>query len=129
MKNKMSFKEKMKESKASWKALLKLYKRVKIPWFTVLCVLLFSFAVKELESQLVPYTTKIMTGAIDTHGFLGGFVVLTILYGIIEAVQGGVNELGNALTTRNIRRTVWRKLIHLPMSVYDKEDLKALFQE
>ncbi len=125
MKNKMSFKEKMRESKASWKALLKLYKKVKIPWFTVLCVLLFSFAVKEIESQLVPYTTKIMTGAIDTHGFLGGFVVLTILYGIIEAVQGGVNELGNVLTTRNIRRTVWKKLIHLPMSVYDKEDSQS----
>lgn len=115
----------MKENVDSWKALLKLYSKVKIPWFTVLCVLLFSFALKEAESQLVPYTTKIMTGAIDAYGFLGGLVVLTILVGILEAVQGGVNELGNAITTRNVRRTVWKKLINLPMSVYDKEDSQS----
>lgn len=122
MKNKKSFKEKIRENFESWKALLNLYKRVKIPWLAVICVLLLSFAVKEAESQLVPYTTKIMTGAIDTHGFLGGFVVLTILTGILDAVQGSVNELGNVLTTRNIRKTVWRKLINLPMSFYDNED-------
>lgn len=122
MKNKKTLKEKLHESKASWSALLKLYKRVKIPWFTVLGVLLLSFALKEVESQLVPYTTKIMTGAIDTQGFLGGFIVLTVFVGVIEAFQGGINELGNAITTRNVRKTVWRKLINLPMSVYDKED-------
>lgn len=122
MKNKESLKLKMKENKASWAALLKLYKRVKIPWFSVVCVLLLSLAMKEAESRLVPYTTKIMTGAIDMHGFLGGFIVLTIFVGVIEALQGGVNELGAAITTRNVRKTVWRKLINLPMSVYDKED-------
>lgn len=94
----------------------------KLPWFVVLCVLLAALAVKEAESQLAPYTTKIMTGAIDTHGFLGGFVAFTVMYGILEAVQGGINELGNAITTRNVRKTVWRKLIHLHMSVYERED-------
>lgn len=122
MNNKESLKLKTKENKASWAALLKLYKRVKIPWFSVVCVLLLSLAMKEAESRLVPYTTKIMTGAIDMHGFLGGFIVLTIFVGVIEALQGGVNELGAAITTRNVRKTVWRKLINLPMSVYDKED-------
>ncbi len=122
MKNKFSFKSKIKESVSSYKALIGLYRKVKIPWIIILFVLLFMFAVKELEAQLVPYTTKIMTGAIDSHGFLGGFVVMTIVYGMVEAVQGSIVELGNAITTRNVRRTVWRKLIYLPMSVFDKED-------
>lgn len=122
MKNKFSFKSKIKESISSYKALIGLYRKVKIPWIIILFVLLFMFAVKELEAQLVPYTTKIMTGAIDSHGFLGGFVVMTIVYGMVEAVQGSIGELGNAITTRNVRRTVWRKLIYLPMSVFDKED-------
>lgn len=118
-------KHKRKENRASWKAMLKLYRRVKIPWLVILCVLLLALAVKEAESRLVPYTTKIMTGAIDTHGFLGGFLAFTVIYGILEAVQGGANELGNAITTRNIRKTVWRKLIHLPMSVYEKENSQS----
>lgn len=117
-----SFKVKMKESKESWKALLGLYKRVKIPWIVVVLIFALSIALKEAESQLVPYMTKIQTGVIDTQGFLVGFVVITIMVGLIEAFQGSVNELGGAITTRNVRKTVWRKLIHLPMSVYDKED-------
>lgn len=122
MKNKVNFKSKIKETLSSYKALIGLYRKVKIPWIIILFVLLLMFAVKELEAQLVPYTTKIMTGAINSNGFLGGFVVMTIVYGLVEAVQGGIGELGNAITTRNVRRTVWQKLIFLPMSVFDKED-------
>ena len=121
-KNKAPLKVRMKESRDSWRALLKLYRKVKIPWVTVILTLVFSFALKEAESRLVPYTTKIMTGAIDMHGFIIGFVIISVLVGVIEAVQGGVNELAGAMTVRNVRKRVWRKLIRLPMSVYDKED-------
>ena len=79
MKNK-----KINENIKSWKALLKFYKKVKIPWFTVLSILLFSFAVKEIESQLVPYTTKIMTGAIDTYGFLGVLLCLLLYMALLK---------------------------------------------
>ena len=111
-----------KKGTSSWKSLFRFYSKVKIPWLLVLGVLLLSFAVKEAESQLVPYTTAIMTAAIDKQGFLGGYIVMTIVYGIVEAVQGGLNELSGAVTTRNVRHTVWRKMVRLPMRVYYKED-------
>lgn len=104
--NNKSFKEKMNESKASWKVLFGLYKRVKIPWLVIIFVLLLSIAYKEAESQLAPFMTKIQTGAIEEYGFLGGFIALTVIVGVIEALQGSINELGAALTTRNVRKTV-----------------------
>ncbi len=114
--------KKTKENYTSWKSLLKFYTKVKLPWFWLLLVFLSSFAIKEVQSQMVPYLTAVQTGAIEQGGFLLGFVVLSITTGIVEAMQGGLNELSAAITTRNVRHTVWRKLIHLPMSVYNKED-------
>lgn len=115
-------KRKIKSEYTSWKTLFRFYTRIRIPWVMIAGVFAFSLAVKELESRMVPYTSAIMTGAIDKHGFLGGFIVMTILYNSTEAIQGGLNELSAAVTTRNVRHTVWRKLIHLPMSVYNGKD-------
>lgn len=116
----------MNNKKTSLKTLFNFYKRIKIPWGMAFLVLFLSLAVKEAESRLVPFNTDIMTAAIDQAGWLAGFVVMTIIYGILEAVQGGINELTGVITTRNVRHSVWRKMIHLPMSFYDKRDPQSL---
>lgn len=113
---------KAKDSYTSWKSLFRFYRKVKLPWGWLLVVFLLSFVYKELQAQMVPYLSSIQTGAIEESGFLVGFIVMTVLNGITEAVQGGVNELCGAITTRNVRQTVWSKLIRLPMSVFNKED-------
>jgi ATP-binding cassette subfamily B protein AbcA/BmrA len=110
------------KKEAPWSNLLRLYRKVRIPWALVLLSMLLSIALKEVESQLVPYVSQIQTGAIEQAGFLGGFVSMTILYGVVEAVQGGMNELGGAVMARNVRTTVWGKLIRLPMSFFDRGD-------
>lgn len=115
-------KNKVQEPRASWKTLFKFYRKVKLPWFWLLIVFLMSFAVKEVQTLLVPYTSAIQTGAIEKSGFLSGFILMTILYNITEAVQGSVNEFCGVVTARNVRHTVWYKLIHLPMKVFQKED-------
>ena len=120
MKNKKI--KKVKETTASWKTLFKFYRKVKLPWGWLLVVFLMSFAVKEAQSLLVPYASKIQTGAIEEAGFLWGFILMTAFYNISEAVQGSVNEFCGVVTARNVRHTVWNKLIHLPMKVFQKED-------
>lgn len=112
----------LKETTASWKTLFKFYRKVKLPWGWLLVVFLMSFAVKEAQSLLVPYASAIQTGAIDKAGFLAGFVLMTIFYNLTEAIQGSVNEFCGVVTARNVRHSVWHKLIHLPMKVFQKED-------
>lgn len=121
-KNRKEFSENIK----SWKQLFRFYKQVKIPWFMVVLVLLMSLAIKETESMLVPYSSKIMTGAITEQGFLVSFVLMTLLYGFTEAIQGGVGELAAQMTARNVRHSVWGKLLRLPMSFYENRDSQAL---
>lgn len=110
----------------TWRQLLHFYRQVKIPWVMLILVMLMSLALKEVESMLVPYTSQIMGGAITEAGFLGGFVVMTLLYSATEAVQGGIGELAAQMTARNVRHSVWGKLLRLPMSFFDKQDSQTL---
>lgn len=114
------------DAKLSWREFLQLYRKIRIPWVMLIVVGCFSIVVKQAQVWLVPYTSKIMTGAITEHGFLGGFVAMTLLYALVEAVQGGLNELTGQITARNVRHTVWRKILHLPLSYYGEEDTQSL---
>lgn len=114
------------EKTLSWKQLLKLYKKIRIPWLMLILVGGSSILIKQAQLWLVPYTSKIMTGAITEHGFLAGFVGFTLINAVIEAIQGGVNELAGQMTQRNVRHTVWNRILHLPMSYFGNEDRQGL---
>lgn len=120
----MKIKKNKKESDyyTSWKALFKFYTKVKIPWLLVISVAVISFGSQKVATLLVPYTSAIMTGEIGKHGFLVGYIIMTLASGILEAVQDCANQLASFKTARNVRSRVWRKLIHLPMHFYDKEE-------
>ncbi|MCR4708959.1 MAG: ABC transporter ATP-binding protein/permease [Clostridiales bacterium] len=110
------------ERRESWRRLFKIYTKIKIPWLWMILVAALSFAYKEVQVLVVPYQTKIMTGAITDHGFLAGFLVLTFAATAVEAVQGAVNELTAIMTARNARRSIWTKLLLLPMKFFRNKD-------
>ncbi|MBQ4466656.1 MAG: ABC transporter ATP-binding protein [Firmicutes bacterium] len=110
------------ERRESWRRLFKIYTKIKIPWLWMILVAALSFAYKEVQVLVVPYQTKIMTGAITDHGFLAGFLVLTFAAAAVEAVQGAVNELTAIMTARNARRSIWTKLLLLPMKFFRNKD-------
>ncbi len=111
-----------KERKESWKRLFKIYTKIKIPWIWMILVAALSFGMREIQVLVVPYQTKIMTGAITEGGFLVGFMTLTFAAAAMEAVQGGINELTGTMVARNARRSVWTKLLFLPMRFFRKKD-------
>lgn len=76
----------------SWKELLRLYRKIRIPWGMLILVGGFSLLIKQAQLWLVPYTSKIMTGAITEHGFIAGFVGFTLLY--LLALLLGLFALG-----------------------------------
>ena len=114
------------QEKLSWKELLQLYKKIKLPWVMLILVFGLSILAKQAMVWIVPYTSQIMTGAIQEHGFLAGFVGFTLLQVVIETVQGGVNELTAQMTQRNVRHSVWSRMLHLPMSWYRGDSQKLV---
>ena len=79
------------ENRGSWKRLFKIYTKIKIPWIWMIVVAALTFGMREIQLLIVPYQTKIMTGAITEGGFLTGYLVLTFAADAMEAVQGGIN--------------------------------------
>ncbi|MDD6042447.1 MAG: ABC transporter ATP-binding protein [Eubacteriaceae bacterium] len=116
----------MKQGLESWKKLFRFYTKVKIPWHFIIIATALSFGVKQMEVLLVPFQTKIMTGEITEHGFAMGFILMTFSYTAIEAIQGGMNEIFAISLTRNVRHSVWNRIINLPMSFFSKDDSQKL---
>lgn len=114
------------EDKLSLLEMLKLYKKVKLPWLMLLLVFGISILNKQAMVWIVPYTSKIMTGAIEEHGFLVGFVGFTLLAALIEALSGAINELTGQMTQRNVRHTVWSRLLRMPLSKISGKDGQSL---
>ena len=110
------------ENRESWKRLFKIYTKIKIPWIWMIVVAALTFGMREIQLLIVPYQTKIMTGAITEGGFLTGYLVLTFAADAMEAVQGGINELTGTMVARNARRSVWTKLLLLPMKFFRNKD-------
>ena len=110
------------DDQLTWRQLFGLYKKIRIPWLWMILVALLAVGMKEISVLLVPYQTKIMTGAIGDHGFLAGYLILSCGSVIMEAVQGGINELTAAMTTRNASHAVWGRLISVPMRFFRGRD-------
>ena len=113
-------------SRLSFKQLFHLYTQIRIPWVMLILTVGLSILMKQIAVWVVPYQSKIMTGNITGEGFLFGFVGLTFLSSAMEAIQGGVGDLAAQMTARNVRHTIWGKILHLPMSWYDDVEPQSL---
>lgn len=114
------------KERVSFKELFRLYRQVKIPWVMLILVVGFSILMREASTWIVPYTSKIQMGLITDHGFLGGFIGFTLLYELLVIVQETINELTAQMFGRNVRNTVWRKILHLPMREFGGIDNQSL---
>lgn len=120
-------KEKMLNRKeSSWKPLLHIYKTVRIPWFLLITVVLLSFGSQWVSVRLVEYSSKIDTGTMTAGSFMVGYVVFSIISILVENGYDMVNVIGNAQMGRNVRKRIWGKMLHLPVSFYEKEEPQRL---
>lgn len=113
-------------SRLSFKQFLRLYKKIRIPWIMLILMGALAILVKQIAVWVVPYQSKIMTGDITGEGFLVGFVGMTLLSAAVEGIQSGVADLASQMTARNVRHSVWGKILHLPMSWYDDVEPQSL---
>lgn len=115
-----------KERSLSWKTFLKFYTTFRIPWICLVASALCAMAIKELTLMMVPYTSKIMTGAITEGGFLVAFVLLNMANAMAESISEALLDMTRIRTQRNVNRAVWRRMLRLPMSYYNRQEPQQL---
>ncbi|MBL4938063.1 ABC transporter ATP-binding protein [Clostridium sp. YIM B02515] len=111
-----------KRAKTSWKAFLKFYTKVNMPWHLFIATAIMGFGITKVNLMIVPYTAAINKGAIAKAGFLKGFLFWTVAAALVSLTYNLVWGFCSMITNRNIRKKVWAKLLRMPVAEYDKED-------
>ena len=103
-----------------WKAYIKLMFKAKLPYFWILLCIVFQLFYSKLQFLFPGYSQKILAGDISKSVVYGAIAVIvgrTILDGIIRVIS----KITNFKIDRGFRKLVWRKLLHSPISLFDKE--------
>ncbi len=107
-----------KKDSLTWGQLFGFYRKIKVPWWAIALSLIISLAVKKVALLVVPYQTKLMTGAITDHGFLAGFLIFTAINTLMESINEMAIDLSGNLMARNVRHAVWGRMLKLPMPFF-----------
>ena len=116
----MDNKENKIKKQSIWKSYLKLMFRAKLPYVWILLCVVFQLFYSKLQFLFPGYSQQILGGDISKPVIYGAIAVIigkTILDGIIRVIS----KITNFKIDRNFRKLVWRKLLHSPISLFDKE--------
>ena len=118
MKNKDKKNKTKKQS--IWKSYLKLIFKAKLPYLWILLCIVFQLLYSKLQFLFPGYSQKILAGDISKpiiYGATGVIIGKSLLDGIIRLIS----KITNFKIDRSFRTLVWNKLIHSPISLFDKE--------
>lgn len=100
-----------------WKNFFKFLYKAKLPWLLILLALVAGFAGSKIGVKFVTYQTKFFQGELDSTTIRTAMIILgaSVIVGILANMLNGfaTNKISN-----NIRVSLWKKIIKLPMSVY-----------
>ena len=116
----MNNKENKIKKQSIWKSYLKLMFRAKLPYVWILLCVVFQLFYSKLQFLFPGYSQQILAGDISKPVIYGAIAVIigkTILDGIIRVIS----KMTNFKIDRNFRKLVWSKLLHSPISLFDKE--------
>ena len=103
-----------------WKSYFKLMFKGKLPYFWILLCIVFQLVYSKLQFLFPGYAQQILAGDISKtiiYGAMGVIVGKTILDGIIRVIS----KITNFKIDRSFRTLVWKKLLHSPIALFDKE--------
>ena len=118
MKNKDKKNKTKKQS--IWKSYLKLIFKAKLPYLWILLCIVFQLVYSKLQFLFPGYSQKILAGDISKpiiYGATGVIIGKSLLDGVIRLIS----KITNFKIDRSFRTLVWNKLIHSPISLFDKE--------
>ncbi len=105
--------------KQSWKLLFSLLKESRIPWLLFLVDIAASMLLTTITVRLPWVEGQIMAGEIEETSTIVSYVLVTIFSSLLLLPLSYFETWITARTDRNLRRTIWGKVIHMPMSRLD----------
>ena len=105
--------------KQSWRPLLKKVLGPNVPWLWFLATIAAGMLISNIGVRTSELSGQIMGGEIFDSGLLLEYVLLTTL-SLVASNAVTVSRVTSCYCAeRNIQRSLWKKLIHMPMRAYD----------
>ena len=111
----------LKQKKGTWKRTVGLLFKCHLPIFTILVYVAANVGLANVGVDSTDYTAQLFAG--DTSAELITKLVMTLLLSLLlTGITTFMREYATAKTNRNARRSLWEKLLRLPMSYFKDED-------
>lgn len=105
--------------KSSWKSFFSLLHQARLPCFSILFYTVLSLMGSQLYLLFPSYTQHIMAGNISRR-----IIVMVILIVLVDSMLTSVKQFVLAVTsakvTLNLRKLIWRQVLWLPSSFFDR---------
>ena len=105
--------------KQDWKPFFKLLRISHLPWIPYIVVLVVQLVVNTVTLQLPQVQGEILAGNIQDTTTVVTYAVVTVVNALISLPLSYFNSLNSAITDRNLRRTIWGRIVHMPMRRLD----------
>ena len=110
----------------SFRKFFKMLWKAPLPFLWIILYIIVSFALTHVGVSATEYSAKLYAGEVDFVGVVVPFLIVTLVSLLIGSVSGIVNGVCQAFINRNLRRTVWKKAVRLPLSFYESNEPKQL---
>lgn len=108
-----------------WKPFLRMLGRARLPWGWVIITFVMAIVNSELYLLFPDYTERI-TGGDFSRRTVTLFALIMIAQFIVYAAVSLVQSIANAKITRRMRRSVWNKIISLPVERLEEKGSREL---
>lgn len=115
----------MKKDKNVIRFFISFYRRLSIPWWLYVIAFGSGIAYAETGMRVSKYLVKVNKGELYNSVILS-YVFLMLLSALLGFLKPLVTEYANQRVILQVRRSLWRKILHLPMAQFEEEQPSSL---
>lgn len=109
-------------NKGIMKKFLSMLKKARLPYVWLAGEIVVSVVITNVGISVTEYTSEMFAGNVSFAGIILPFILYSLASLALAAVSGIVDGITAAKIDRNLRRMLWKKIVRLPYSYYQKND-------
>lgn len=92
--------------------------RARLPYVWIVAYIVVSMFLMNVGLEVTEYTAEMFAGNVSLTGVILPFILFTVVSLVISSISGIVSGICTARIDRNLRRSLWERVVHLPFSFY-----------
>ena len=113
--------KKEKSGKGVWKDFIYVIRKMRLPWHWIVIAFACNFLYNKVMLTLPTVTAGLMSGSTDNK-VLWDALMFYVLFTIVLCADVALRSPARHVAARNVRRVIWKKMLHVRMEYYDQND-------